>query len=163
MGGTMGGKVPGEGSTALSMTGCSLLGHRHSGKVMSAAQEPETEEEAQSGPPATRKRGPCQTGKKETGEDAGEPGMAGLGLRATLAVLGGPWTPHLGRQSALLHAGQDCVQVGTPEQRACRAGVWACGVDTYTPKGWTLKKTCSLLSLQFSFSAPHPPGAAPQL
>ncbi|MXQ95312.1 hypothetical protein E5288_WYG005159 [Bos mutus] len=83
---------------------------RHSGKVMSAAQEPETEEEAQSGPPATRKRGPCQTGKKETGEDSGEPGTAGLGLRVTLAVLGGPWTPHLGRQSALLHAGQDCVQ-----------------------------------------------------
>lgn len=99
-GGTMGGKASGERSTALSMTGRGLLGHRHSGKVM-----PGTEEEAQSNP-HPRKRGPRQTGK-EVGEDAGDSRMAGLGLRETLAVLGGPETPHLGRQSALLHTGQD--------------------------------------------------------
>lgn len=82
-GGTIGGKGSGEQSTALSVTGRSLLGHRHSGKVM-----PGTEEEAQSNP-HPRKRGPRQTGK-EGGEDAGDSRTAGLGLRVTLAMLGGP-------------------------------------------------------------------------
>lgn len=79
----MGGKASGERSTALSVTGCSLLRHGHSGKVM-----PGTEEEAQSNP-HPRKRGPRQTGK-EVGEDAGGSGTAGLGLRVTLAMPGGP-------------------------------------------------------------------------
>lgn len=82
-GGTIGGKGSGEQSTALSVTGRSLLGHRHSGKVM-----PGTEEEAQSNP-HPRKRGTRQTGK-EGGEDAGDSRTAGLGLRVTLAMLGGP-------------------------------------------------------------------------
>ena len=87
----MGSKAPGEGSTALSMTGCRLLGHRHSGKVMSAAQEPETEEEAQSGSPRHQKEGPMSDGQEGDGRGCwrawnggpgaqGDPGRAGWPL-----------------------------------------------------------------------------------
>lgn len=60
----MGGRAPGEVSTARAMTECCLPRHRHAGPGA------DTEEAAQSGPPP-QKGGPCQACRKETGEDAG--------------------------------------------------------------------------------------------
>lgn len=85
----MGGRAPGEVSTALSMTECCLPRHRHAGKVRSAAQEPDTKEEAQSGPPP-RKEGPVSDGQEGDGRGCWRPRMRGLGLRVTLAGPGRP-------------------------------------------------------------------------
>lgn len=80
----MGGRAPGEVSTARFVTECCLPRHRHAGKVRSAAQEPDTEEEAQSGPP------PQKGGPVSDGRGCWRPRMRGLGLRATLAGPGRP-------------------------------------------------------------------------